>query len=104
MSRESGNCQAPSSQSTHSTCLTTGQQGCIELISDWRPCRLDAARPYRAFGYPLTTALAVLGSTLFLAGVAAIDTRNTLYGCVVLLASYPIYRLARKNVSPVPAS
>jgi len=64
----------------------------------------DAARPYRAFGYPLTTALAVLGSTLFLAGVAAVDTRNTLYGCVVLLASYPIYRLARKNVSPVPAS
>jgi len=40
MNRESRNCQAPSSQSTHSACLTTGQQGYIELISDWRPCRL----------------------------------------------------------------
>src|SRR6266404_9733009 len=40
MSRESGNCEAPSSQGTHSACLTTGQQGGIELIPDWRPSRL----------------------------------------------------------------
>lgn len=60
----------------------------------------NASRPYRAFGHPWTTAVAVIGSVLFLAGVVAADTRNTLYGCGVLIASYPIYRLRRKNVSP----
>jgi basic amino acid/polyamine antiporter, APA family len=58
----------------------------------------NTTRPYRAFGHPWTTAAAVIGSLLFLAGVVAADTRNTLYGCVVLIASYPIYRLGRKNV------
>jgi APA family basic amino acid/polyamine antiporter len=59
----------------------------------------DTVRPYRAFGHPWTTAAAVIGSLLYLAGVIAADTRNTLYGCVVLIASYPIYRLLRTNVS-----
>src|SRR3954469_12927296 len=40
MSRESGNCEAGSSQSTHAACLTPRQQGYIEVISDWRTCRL----------------------------------------------------------------
>jgi basic amino acid/polyamine antiporter, APA family len=58
-------------------------------------------RPYVAFGYPWTTGVAVIGSLLFLVGVVAADTRNTLYGCVVLIASYPVYRLGRRNVSEV---
>ena len=61
----------------------------------------DATRPYRAFGHPWTTAVAVIGSALFLVGVVAADTRNTLYGCVVLIASYPIYRLERRAISPI---
>ena len=63
----------------------------------------DTARPYLAFGHPWTTAAAVIGSLLFLVGVVAADTRNSLYGCVVLIASYPIYRLGRRNVSVVSA-
>ncbi len=55
-------------------------------------------RPYRAWGYPWTTAAAAGGSLAFLVGAIASDTRNSLYGFLVLLASYPIYRLARKRV------
>ena len=61
----------------------------------------DTARPYLAFGHPWTTGAAVVGSLLFLAGVIAADTRNTLYGCGVLIASYPIYRLGRRAISPI---
>jgi APA family basic amino acid/polyamine antiporter len=54
-------------------------------------------RPYRAFGYPYTTGAAVLLSLAFLLGVIAADTRNSLYGALLLIVSYPIYRFARKN-------
>jgi basic amino acid/polyamine antiporter, APA family len=54
-------------------------------------------RPYRAFGYPFTTGAAVLFSFAFLVGAIAADTRNSLYGSVLLIVSYTIYRLARKN-------
>jgi APA family basic amino acid/polyamine antiporter len=55
-------------------------------------------RPYRAFGYPFTTGAAVLFSFAFLLGAIAADTRNSLYGFLLLIVSYPIYRLARKNI------
>jgi basic amino acid/polyamine antiporter, APA family len=54
-------------------------------------------RPYRAFGYPFTTGAAVLFSLAFLLGAIAADWRNSLYGLLLLIVSYPIYRLARKN-------
>lgn len=61
----------------------------------------DAARPFRAWGYPWTTALALAGSLVFLAGAVATDTWNSLYALAVLGASYPAYllvkRLARAN-------
>ena len=50
-------------------------------------------RPYRAWGYPWTTALALLGSLAFLAGAAAGDPRNSLYAVLVLAASWPVYRV-----------
>lgn len=55
-------------------------------------------RPYRAFGYPFTTGAAVLISLAFLVGVIAADTRNSIYGALLLVVSYPIYRLARRNI------
>jgi APA family basic amino acid/polyamine antiporter len=61
----------------------------------------NTPRPYLAFGHPWTTGAAMVGSLLFLAGVIAADTRNALYGCGVLIASYPIYRLGRRSVSPI---
>jgi APA family basic amino acid/polyamine antiporter len=61
----------------------------------------NTPRPYLAFGHPWTTGAAMIGSLLFLAGVIAADTRNTLYGCGILIASYPIYRLGRRAISPI---
>jgi APA family basic amino acid/polyamine antiporter len=52
-------------------------------------------RPYRAWGYPLTTAAALIGSVLFLAGAIASDTRNSLYALALLAVSYPMFRLMR---------
>jgi APA family basic amino acid/polyamine antiporter len=52
-------------------------------------------RPYRAWGYPWTTALALVSSVAFLAGAVASDTRNSLYALLLLAASYPGYRLVR---------
>jgi APA family basic amino acid/polyamine antiporter len=55
----------------------------------------NAPRPYRAWGYPWTTALAMLGSLAFLAGAIYGDTRNSLYALLVLAAAYPLYLLSR---------
>jgi basic amino acid/polyamine antiporter, APA family len=51
----------------------------------------EAARPYRAWGYPLTTALALAVSVAFLAGAVWGDTRNSLYALALLAASLPVY-------------
>jgi basic amino acid/polyamine antiporter, APA family len=58
----------------------------------------DKPRPYRAWGYPITTALALIGSVLFLAGMIRAYTRPSVYALVVLAVSYPVYR-AVKSVS-----
>ncbi|HEU5133072.1 MAG TPA: amino acid permease, partial [Pyrinomonadaceae bacterium] len=55
----------------------------------------DKPRPYRAWGYPLTPALALIGSVLFLAGAIRAETRNSVYALVILAVSYPVYRLQR---------
>jgi APA family basic amino acid/polyamine antiporter len=54
----------------------------------------DKERPYRAWGYPWTTALALLGSIAFLIGAIASDTRNSVYALVLLAASYPIFKMS----------
>lgn len=53
-------------------------------------------RPYRAWGYPWTTAAALLGSLLFLAGAVASDTRNSIYALLLLALSYPVFRLIKR--------
>ena len=59
----------------------------------------ERERPYRAWGYPVTTALALLGSVLFLVGAIASDIasgkRNSLYALLLLAVSYPVFRLLR---------
>ncbi|HYV03598.1 MAG TPA: amino acid permease, partial [Blastocatellia bacterium] len=55
----------------------------------------DRPRPYRAWGYPWTTGLTLLGSIGFLAGAVASDTRNSLYALLLLAASYPTYRFSK---------
>jgi len=60
----------------------------------------ELERPYRAWGYPWTTALALLGSLAFLAGAIAADlaggTRSSLYALLMLAASYPAYLVLRR--------
>ncbi len=55
----------------------------------------DTVRPYRAWGYPWTTGLALAISVAFLASAIAGDTRNSLWAVVVLGASYPVYRASK---------
>lgn len=55
----------------------------------------ELPRPYRAWGYPWTTGLALLGSVAFLAGAVASDTRNSIYALLLLAVSYPAFLLTR---------
>jgi APA family basic amino acid/polyamine antiporter len=55
----------------------------------------ERPRPYRAWGYPWTTALALSGSVAFLAGAIASDTRNSLLALFLLAASYPLFHMMK---------
>jgi basic amino acid/polyamine antiporter, APA family len=55
----------------------------------------DKPRPYRAWGYPVTPGLALIGSLLFLAGAIYSDRQNSLYALLLLAASYPVFRLVK---------
>jgi basic amino acid/polyamine antiporter, APA family len=49
-------------------------------------------RPYRAWGYPWTTGIALVGSVLFLIGSIATDRENAPLALLMLVLSYPIFR------------
>jgi APA family basic amino acid/polyamine antiporter len=53
-------------------------------------------RPYRAWGYPWTTALVLAGSAAFLAGAVASDTRNSVHALLLLAGSYPVFRIMQR--------
>jgi APA family basic amino acid/polyamine antiporter len=55
----------------------------------------ETPRPYRAWGYPLTTALALAVSIAFLAGAVWSDTENSLYALGLLAVSLPVYLVVR---------
>lgn len=52
-------------------------------------------RPYRAWGYPWTTGIALAGSVLFLVASIATDRENAPWALVILILSYPVYRLMK---------
>src|SRR5713226_1830259 len=52
-------------------------------------------RPYRAWGYPWTTAIALIGSVLFLIGSIATDRDNAPWALAMLVLSYPVYRVMK---------
>ena len=54
-------------------------------------------RPFKAWGYPWTTAIALTGSVLFLAGAVASDPQSGLYAGLLLLLSYPVFRLIKRS-------
>lgn len=59
----------------------------------------DKPRPYRTWGYPFTTALALIGSVAFLIGAIVSDlklgSRDSIYAVLLLAASYPAFRVIR---------
>ena len=55
----------------------------------------DKPRPYRAWGYPVTPALALIGSIAFLGGAISVDRENSVYALLLLAASYPVFRLMK---------
>jgi APA family basic amino acid/polyamine antiporter len=63
------------------------------FVLRWR--EPETPRPYRAWGYPVTPALALIGSLLFLAGAIRSDTRNSIYALLLLAVSYPVFRLLK---------
>ena len=65
-------------------------------------------RPYRAWGYPWTTGIALGGSVLFLIASIATDRENAPWALAILILSYPVYRLMkfskRGESAPGPAT
>ncbi len=53
------------------------------------------ARPYRAWGYPWTTGIALLASVLFLAGSILTDQQNAPWALAILVLSYPVFRVLK---------
>ncbi|MGZ8833583.1 MAG: amino acid permease, partial [Thermoanaerobaculia bacterium] len=55
----------------------------------------DAARPYRAWGHPLTTGLGLAASVAFLVGAVMVDLKNSLYALALLAITVPAFVLMR---------
>jgi APA family basic amino acid/polyamine antiporter len=53
------------------------------------------ARPYRAWGFPWTTAIALLGSIAFLLEAIREDRTNSVLTLIALACSYPVYRVLK---------
>lgn len=60
----------------------------------------ETPRPYRAWGYPWTTGIVLLGSIAFLVGAVVTDTRNALYSVAVLALSFPVFHLLKRVARP----
>ena len=52
-------------------------------------------RPYRAWGYPWTTGIALAASVAFLVGSIATDPENAPLAAVILVLSYPVFRVIK---------
>jgi APA family basic amino acid/polyamine antiporter len=64
----------------------------------------DRPRPYRAWGYPWTTGLALVGSAAFLVGAVLGDTTLSLYALGVLALSGPLYWFGARASARAEAS
>jgi APA family basic amino acid/polyamine antiporter len=53
------------------------------------------ARPYRAWGYPWTTGIALGASALFLIGSIVTDQKNAPWALAILVLSYPVFRVLK---------
>ena len=55
----------------------------------------ERPRPFRAWGYPFTTGLVLLGSIAFLVGAFMDDSQDGIYVLILLAASYPAFLLLK---------
>ena len=64
----------------------------------------EMARPYRAWGYPWTTGIALLASAIFLVGSILTDQKNAPWALAMLLLSYPVFLVlkwvSRRTAAP----
>lgn len=58
----------------------------------------DLPRAYRAWGYPWIPALVLLGAVAFIVGSFLGDRVNSIRAVAVIVASYPVYRLAKRFI------
>lgn len=56
-----------------------------------------APRPYRAWGHPITTGLALVASVAFLTGAVVSDLRSSLWSLALLGLSIPAYLLVKRG-------
>lgn len=57
----------------------------------------QAERPWRAWGHPFTTGLALIASVVFLGGAFAAEPRNTVWTLGLLLLSVPIFLFVKRS-------
>ncbi len=69
-----------------------------------RRTRPDAARPYRAIGYPVIPALYIIAASTIMLVLLIYKTQTTLPGLVIVLTGLPVYLLWRKFGTPVSAA
>jgi APA family basic amino acid/polyamine antiporter len=63
----------------------------------------EMERPYRAWGYPWTTGIALLASVIFLVGSIVTDQKNAPWALAMLVLSYPVF-LVMKRMTPLSAA
>jgi len=56
----------------------------------------ELERPYRAWGYPWTTIVVIIGALAFLIAAVVGDSLNALYTLALMLISYPAYLYAKR--------
>ena len=56
----------------------------------------ELPRPFRAWGYPWTTVVVIVGSVAFLVGAVVGDTRQSLVALALAAVSWPVYRMVRR--------
>ena len=57
----------------------------------------ELPRPYRAFGFPLSTGVVLAGSVLFLVAAVAGDPRSAIIVAALLIASAPAYEFVKRR-------
>jgi len=60
-------------------------------------------RPYRAWGYPWTTGIALLVSVIFLVGSIVTDQKNAPWALATLVLSFPVFLVMKRMTPPAAA-